>query len=181
MSAAIIAQAGAGLLSFVQGLASGQGQAADTAAATNASTGTTTGHKHHHGGALDKLVNAISSALQSAGSGGGTDVNKTITDALTKIFQTGSLGTTGQADTDSDADDSTAASTTGDTTSTANTTNGNQLPDALTQVLKAFGITPQQFQTDLNNAVTAAKSSGQFDPSVLLNNFPTGSVVDTTG
>jgi hypothetical protein len=180
MSAAIIAQAGAGLLSsFIQGVTSGQSQNAGPAQSTNASTGVTTGHHHHHHGAdLDKLVSALSSALQSNSSGGSVDVNKTITDALTKIFQTGSLGSTGQADTDGDTDGSTAASTTDPATSPTNSTG---IPDKLAQLLKNFGVTPQQFESDVNSAIQSAQASGQFDPSVLLKSFPPGSVVDTTG
>jgi hypothetical protein len=190
MSAAIVAQAGAGLFNFLQGLTSTQASSASNASAgtasaanANASSGTlsTGGHHHKHGSsAFDKLANALTSALQSATSSGSTatDANQTITDALTKIFKNGSLGSIGSADT-SVTDSATDADSTDDTDASTSTTGG--LPAEFAKTLASFGVTPQQFQTDLSSALKSAQQSGGFDISKLFKSFPTGSVVDATG
>jgi hypothetical protein len=186
MSAAIVAQAGAGLFQFLQGLTASQPSAASNAssgATANVSSGTTAagGHHHKHGsGVFDKLASAITSALQSANSSGGTaaDANQTITQALTKIFTNGSLGSTGATDsTSADATDSTDASD--DTDATGSSTTG--LPQEFLKALQSFGVTPQQFQSDLSSALKSAQQSGGFDISKLFKSFPTGSVVDAVG
>jgi hypothetical protein len=55
------------------------------------------------------------------------------------------------------------------------------LPDEFVQTLKSFGVTPQQFQSDLASALQAAQKSGSLDLSAIFKNFPTGSAVDTVG
>jgi len=195
MSAAIVAQAGAGLFQFLQGLSSSPASSASnssagtTAAATasNTSSGSASvgGHHHKHGsGAFDKLANAITSALQSSNSSGGTaaDANQTITQALTKIFSNGSLGSTGQTDaTGTDSSDPTDAASDTDETNGTTSSSTPGLPAAFVKTLQSFGVTPQQFQTDLNSALQTAQKSGSFDVSSLFKSFPTGSVVDTLG
>jgi hypothetical protein len=173
-----------GLAQFVQNL----NPSGAASATSNASSGSTTGataHHHHHGGGFGKLADAIESALQSAsnassGSSTTSDPNQTITDALTKIFQNGSLNSTNDAD-----GDTASAQTPANETNTANGTNGSTptgtLPDDFVQTLKSFGVTPQQFQTDLASALQTAQQSGNFDPSSVLKNFPPGSIVDTLG
>jgi hypothetical protein len=186
MSAAIVAQAGAGLFQLLQGLT-----ASKSASTSNASTGTTSnassgslgvgGHHHKHGsGAFDKLASALTSALQSATGSGGTaaDANQTITEALTKIFKNGSLGSIGGTDSTS-ADTADATDATDDTDSTASGTSG--LPADFLKTLQSFGVTPQQFQSDLSSALKSAQQSGSFDISSLFKSFPTGSVVDAIG
>jgi hypothetical protein len=189
MSAAIVAQAGAGLFQFLQGLTSSQsaGSAsnASSGATANASAGSLAvgGHHHKHGsGAFDKLANAITSALQSANSSGGTaaDANQTITQALTKIFSNGSLGSTGStASSAAGSSDTTDSTDSTDDTDASSSTGG--LPAEFAKTLQSFGVTPQQFQTDLATALKSAQQSGSFDISNLFKSFPTGSVVDAVG
>jgi hypothetical protein len=182
MSAAIVAQAGAGLLQFLQGAISGASAAANASSGaqttSNASSGAVaTGGHHKHGGAFGKLVDAITNALQSAsssstGSTTSSDPNQTIIQALTQIFQNGSLGSTGQTSGTTETDSTDDAEASGNTSG---------LPDAFVQTLKAFGVTPEQFEGDLTTALKAAQSSGSFDPSILFKSFPPGSAVDTLG
>jgi hypothetical protein len=167
-----------GLSQFIQNL-NPSGAASST---SNASSGTLTGHHHHHGGGggLGKLADAITSALQGAANGSAgsttTDANQTITQALTKIFQNSSL--TFGNDTDSDTDSSQAST---DATGTDSSASSNGLPAAFVQTLQSFGVTPQQFQTDLKTAMQNATQNGTFDPSSVLKNFPMGSILDELG
>jgi hypothetical protein len=156
-------------------------------ATSNASAGATTGisgHHHHKGGGggFAKLLDSITSALQSASNASGgsvaTDANQTITQALTKIFQNGSLGSIGDIDGDNDGSQPANAPPTG-TSNTSTPTNG--LPAAFVQTLQSFGVTPQQFQADLGSALKAAEQNGKFDPSALFKNFPPGALVDEIG
>lgn len=184
MSAAIVAQAGVGLLQFLQGAVSGASAAANASSgaqtSSNASGGTfATGGHHKHGGAFGKLVDAITNALQSASnSSSGTttsDPNQTIIQALTQIFQNGSLSSIGEAE---------PTSLTAETPSAADpeaSSNTSGLPNAFVQTLQSFGVTPEQFEGDLAAALKAAQSSGNFDPSMLFKSFPPGSAVDTLG
>jgi len=169
-----------GIAQFIQNL-NPSGAASVTSTASSGATTGATGHHHHHGGGFAKLADAISSALQSASNGSGgsttTDANQTITQALTKIFQNGSLGST--TDTDGDTDASQTPAATNGTNATPADNAG--LPDAFVQTLKSFGVTPQQFQADLATALQTAQQSGNFDPSSVLKNFPPGSIVDTLG
>jgi hypothetical protein len=163
-----------GLSQFIQAL----NPSTAASATSNASSGSTTGvsghHHHHHGGGFAKLADAITSALQAASNGSGgsvtTDANQTITQALAKIFKNGSLGSPGDADGDNDGSPGADA---------ADSTKG--LPASFAQTLKSFGVTPQQFQADLAAALKTAEQSGTFDPSSVLKNFPTGSIVDALG
>jgi hypothetical protein len=171
------------LAQFVQNL----NPSGAASATSNASSGSTTGataHHHHHGGGFSKLADAIESALQSAsnsssGSSTTTDPNQTITEALTKIFQNGSLNSTNGAEGDTTAQ--TPAAGTNGANGNTGTTPAGTLPDEFVQTLKSFGVTPQQFQTDLASALQTAQQSGNFDPSSVLKSFPPGSIVDTLG
>jgi hypothetical protein len=163
-----------GIAQFIQNL----NPSGAVPASSNTSSGATTaatGHPHHHGGGFAKLADAIESALQSASNGSSgsttTDPNQTITQALTKIFQNGSLDSTSETDGSNSA---AQPSTTGTTSATT-----GSLPADFVQTLKSFGVTPQQFQADLATALKTAQDSGNFDPTSVLKNFPPGSVVDT--
>ena len=68
---------------------------------------------------------------------------------------------------------------TDDTDSTTSNTAG--LPSAFVKTLQSFGVTPQQFQSDLGAALKAAQQNGGFNISSLFKSFPTGSVVDALG
>ena len=193
---AINSTAGAGLSQFLQNLTSG-----GTASASNSSSGSTStlssllgqvGHHHkHHGGAFEKLTNAITNALQSASGNASTsstasDANKTIIDALTKIFKNGSLGAA--SDNDDEAQSTVGSSTATGAAATAPGTAAAQatqppagLPAEFLQTLKAFGVTAQQFQSDLATAVKSAHDTGAVDVSAAFKSFPIGSVVDSVG
>jgi hypothetical protein len=165
-----------GLSQFIQNLnPSGAASPAQNASSGSTTTGTS-GH-HHHGGGFAKIADAITSALQSAANGSGgsttTDANQTITQALTKIFQNGSLGSTSAINDDSDSSQ--------DASEPADTDPTSGLPASFAQTLKSFGVTAQQFQTDLTNAFKAAQQSGNVDISSVLKNFPPGSIVDAIG
>jgi hypothetical protein len=169
-----------------------QNLAASATSASNGSTGTTsnassgtaaTGHHHHGGGGFSKLADAIESALQSASNASSgstsTDANQTITQALEKIFENGGLGGTGTSD--DDASSSTPVSNNTSTGASSTTSTDNGLPADFVQTLKNFGVTPQQFQTDLTAALKSAQENGSVDVSSVLKNFPIGSVVDSVG
>src|ERR1700735_1996711 len=141
-----------GLAQFVQNL----NPSGAASATSNASSGATTGATahHHHGGGFAKLADAIESALQSAsnassGSSTSTDPNQTITQALTKIFQNGSLNSTSEADGDTASAQAPETGTNGTNASPP----AGTLPEDFVQTLKSFGVTPQQFQTDLASAL----------------------------
>ena len=150
-------------------------------ATSNSSSGALSAGHHHHkgGGAFAKLLDSVTNALQSASNSSGgsiaTDANQTITQALTKIFQNGSVASTG--DTDGDTDGSQAP----DPTTGSNTNKSLNLPPEFVQTLKSFGVTPRQFQADVGAALKAAEQNGKFDPSTLFKNFPPGALVDEVG
>jgi hypothetical protein len=171
-----------GLSQFIQSL-NPSGAASGT---SNSSSGALTGtssHHHHHGGGFGKLADAVTNALQSAGNASSgsiaTDPNQTITEALTKIFQNGSLGSIGS--TASDGDGATAASATDPDATTGAAPSASGLPADFVQTLKSFGVTAQQFQTDFTSALKTAQQSGKVDLSNVFKNFPTGSLVDALG
>lgn len=183
MSSISSASGASGLFQFLQSLSPANATTSATAAgsASNSSGGAAvSGHHHKHGGGgFEKLANAVTSALQSVGSGAAaSDVNQTITEALTKIFKNGSLSPTGEND--PTATDPTQQGSDADGTPDTSGTNGG-LPAAFVQTLKSFGVTPQQFQTDLAAAMKTAEQSGTLDPSAAFKSFPAGSVVDTVG
>ncbi len=171
-----------GISQFVQNLVSNN---ASPASSSNTSSGTTTathGHHHHGGGGFQKLADAVANALQSAASnssgGTTTDPNQTITAALTKIFQNGSLGGTDDTDSSTDSTDST---TNNATPGAAGTTSTPGLPPALVQTLQSFGVTAEQFQNDVTTALKNAQQSGTADLSTAFKSFPAGSFVDALG
>ncbi len=177
-----ISSVSGGLSQFIQSL----NPSGAASASSNSSAGSlsgTSGHHHHHGGGFAKLADAVTNALQSAANGSGgsisTDANQTITQALTKIFQNGSLGSVSGTDSDGDNDGSGAATGTASGANSTDTTNG--LPASFVQTLKSFGVTAQQFQNDLTTALKTAQESGTTDLSSVFKNFPTGSIVDAFG
>jgi len=181
MSSISSTQTDLGLAQFIQSLsannADSTGASSTTStigadAANNTSSGSAvSGHHHHHGGGggFDKIADAVTSALQASNSSSGTtstDPNQVITNALTQLFQNGGLGGPGNAN------GSTGTTTPfGGTDGTDSTGSGNA--DAFESTLKSFGVTPQQFQSDLASALEAAKQNGSY--------LPNGAFVDTHG
>ena len=184
MSSISSSTAASGISQFLQNLVS---SGASSSNASSGSTTSTSGHHHHHGGGFQKLADAVTNALQSVassnGSGGTTasDANQTITQALTKIFQNGSLGSTDDSDSTDAADstDSTANNAQQGAAGTTSTAAG--LPASFAQTLQSFGVTAQQFQTDVTTALKNAQQSGTADLSTAFKSFPTGSFVDALG
>jgi len=180
-------QAGGGLAQFLPSLSPA------SSSSSNASSGSTNStassflqklgqHRKHGGGGFAKLASAVTSALQSASNGSGgsvaTDANQAITQALTKIFANGSITSPGPGDADAPASNS----TTGNATSGgATTTAAAGLPAEFVKTLQGFGVTPQQFQSDVTAALKTAQQNGGADISSAFKSFPIGSVVDSIG
>jgi hypothetical protein len=192
----IISSAASSLFSFLQGVSANTPTSATSAAGSNTSTGTTTasngsagglvsGHHHHHGGGFQKVADAITSALQAAansssGSSAVTDPNQTIVSALEKIFKNGSLGSIGSdSDNDENSGETNQSGLAQNTTGSGASTNG--LPPQFVQALQSFGVTAQQFQSDVSTALQNAKQNGSVDISDLFKSFPPGSAIDTVG
>jgi hypothetical protein len=171
---AINSTSGSGLIQYLQGLTGSQSSSSSAATSTATTAGTPKAGKHHHNSGFDKLLSAVTSALQSAGgsstSAASTDPNQTITEALTKIFKNGSVQSTPDSQTDP----------TSETDSTDGTDDASS-PDNFLQTLKSFGVTAQQFQSDLTTALKSAQQSGSADLNAAFKSFPTGSIVDTIG
>ena len=196
MSSISSTQAGFGLAQLLQNIVANTSAANSNSSTESATTTPSTGvsgHHRPHGGGFAKLADAISNALQSASGNitsgtSTTDPNQTITQALEKIFKNGSLGSTTGTD---DDDDSTASPTTTTPASTTLATNNaapaspssttSSLPASFVQTLQSFGVTAQQFQTDLSNALKNAVQSGSVDVSNVFKSFPIGSAVDSIG
>jgi hypothetical protein len=160
--------------SYLQQLA-GQKTAAGAAAGTASVQGAKAAHHglHHHGAGagsggtagsqaqVTSLLDTISKALQSADSS--ADPNQVIEDTVAKLLQNG--GTT-------DSDDITA-----NTVQQASNQISNQ--PGLVELLKAHGVSPQQFQADLRAAIKDAQQ-GQVNPATALQSFPPGSALNLT-
>jgi len=187
MSSVTSVGVGQGLYQFFQGISStaeaqSTGQTAATTPTTSPTAGATVqtvnGHHHHHGqgGSFKQIEDAVTSALQSAQSGGSSsEPNKVIEDAIAKVFsQNGSAlstqPTNGQA-TASDSDGDHDASGKADNAA-------NSATQTFLQTLQKFGVDPQQFHQDLLAAIKDAQN-GQANPSSVFQNFPPGSTVDT--
>jgi hypothetical protein len=148
------------------------GQPASTASTTsNSVSGTVTaspstiagalgqakGKHHKHGKLFKQIEQSVTSALQSAGPT--ADPNKVVQDAITKVLNGSSTPkATAGADPDDDND-------------------GTQ--QTFVQTLQAFGITPDQFRTDLAAALQNAK--GASAGGATVSSFPPGLFVDTAG
>ena len=185
----ITSTSGAGLSGLLQSITGSNTTNANSSTGSTTSTSTLGDllqqvgrHKHGKGshGGFDKLANAVTSALQQASNGGSgsitTDPNATITNALAQIFKTGSLGGAPDAEGDSATPPSNNAALT-----SASTTATPGLPDSFVQTLKSFGVTPQQFQSDLAAALKGAQENGGVDTASVFKSFPVGSIVDSIG
>jgi len=179
---------GSSLLQYLQSIAANQSSSTDTTASPLSAVGQDSdgdndgssgsgvqgsGHHHGHGGGgglSSQLESAISSALQNSN---GADPNTVIQNAIQAL-----LTGTGQA-----------ADSTGKTPAdgaTASATDGSGTPPTDSQaafeaLLKSYNVDPQQFKTDLHTAIQASKQTGaSLDFSAVFQNFPPGSIVDTT-
>jgi hypothetical protein len=182
MSTSAVNPASQSLYQFLQSISgNAQAQAASAASATASTEAPAgqavqgAGHHHHHGhgggAGFKKIEQAVTDALQSAN--GSSDPNKTIEDAIAKVFQdnsTTSSTTSGAADTDGDTDGSSATQ--------ASPQNDAAARQAFFQTLKSYGVDPQQFRQDLLAAMKDAQG-GQVNPSTAFQSFPPGVAVDT--
>jgi hypothetical protein len=197
MSAISSTQAGQGLAQFLQGLSSSSPASATSAsssttasALTGASTtaGKTKGHHHGSSAAFEKLLQTVTTALQSAQSSGSTaDPNQTIENALEKIFKNGTAGSTAGSSTagsgtagSGTAGSGTAAATAPATTAAGDTSTADAAKQSFLSTLQSFGVTPQQFQQDLATALQQA-NGGTANPATAFASFPPGSLIDTVG
>jgi hypothetical protein len=171
---------GQGLMQFLQQISSdAQSATTDAASSTAAATTTSTAasaavdvpqaaghhHRHHHGGTqIQKIQDAVTSALQSAqANGSATDPNKVIQTAIEQVL--------------SGTNNVTPAGNPG-TTATPN--GGGAVQSPFEQTLQSYGVDPQQFRSDFLAAIKDAQG-GQVNASNVFGNFPSGTQVDTTG
>jgi hypothetical protein len=143
-------------------------------------------HRHGHGFGkqFEQIQDAVTSALQSAqSSGGASDPNKVIEDAIAKIFkQAGSAPSASGATTaaqDSAANDPDGAADV-DAPGQADTDN-NSSPQAFFKSLASLGVSPQQFRNDFLAAVKDAQQSGNVDVGAALKSLPKGLTLDAIG
>ena len=136
--------------------------------ATDTASATPHHHGHHqHQNAAGKIESAVTSALQSAPDG--SDPNQIIKDAITKALQSGNS-------------QSNNANNPSPTTTNTNGSNTSGTSDPFTQLLQSHGINPQQFQQDLQDALSTQSSGGSsVDFATLFKNFAPGSLLQTTG
>jgi hypothetical protein len=153
-------------------------------ATTDGSTQQVQGHHHHHhaggaGGAgqqgfFSKLQAAVTSALQSAQSGGaGTDPNQAIQNAIESVVKGDNNGDS------SSSTDATASTSETSTTDSSAPVDPQAAREQFFQTLQSYGVDPQQFHQDFLSAMEAAKG-GNVDPSSAFSSLPPGSVVDTS-
>jgi hypothetical protein len=146
-------------------------------------------HRHHHGGGggfRAKIESAVSSALQSAkSSGDSTDVNQVIQDAISKVLKDGpgnSPAAGGPSQAAGNAANSAPATGTGQD---ADATSGPSDPsstsgqtDTFAQLLQQYGVSHDQFRSDLQAAFQNA-NGGAPDLSSAFKRFPPGIDLDT--
>jgi hypothetical protein len=169
-----VAQSAASYLQQLAGQQSAAGTAA-SAASTQAAKGTHHGRHHHGGGAgsggsagtqsqVTSLLDTISQALQSTDAS--SDPNQVVEDTVAKLLENNGSAAGGLSN-----------GVTADTVQTA----GNQVASqpGFLNLLKAHGITPQQFQTDLAAAVKDAQS-GKMNPATAVQSLPPGSALNLT-
>jgi hypothetical protein len=165
--------------SYLQQLA-GQQSAAGTAAGAASTKGVQAAHHHRrHQGAgagsggsagtqsqITSLLDTISKALQSTDAS--SDPNQVIEDTVAKLLENNgsAAGANGSL-----------SGITADAVQTA----GNQVASqpGFLDLLKAHGVTPQQFQADLAAAVKDAQN-GKVNPATALQSLPPGSALNLT-
>jgi len=140
------------------------GSEPDGAAGSNPLFG---GHHGRHHGLSTQLESAITSALQ--GSSGTTDPNALIQQAIKNLLT-------------SNAKSATAGLTGSNTTSSSDqTSNAADSQAVFSQLLQSNGVDADQFQQDLQSAIQTSQQSGEgINFPALFQNFPPGSVIDTT-
>ena len=162
------------------------------------SSGASGVHHHHRGhggggggGGLEKIVQTVQSALSSSTSSA-TDPNQVITNALQQLFGDNGEGTTTDGDNSTNGETNallgttsgTSSSGTSSATDSTDSTDGDGSVDGtdatsssqtLAQLLQSYGVSPQQFRSDLISALSG--SGGSLNES-LFQNFEPGSGVD---
>jgi hypothetical protein len=146
------------------------------------SQGVAGGKKSHHGASgafLQSVQTAVSSALQTAQSGGTSAAtpNQTVQSVfaqLLKNFQgSQSKGTSLASALGSDSDNGTDSS---DSIGGSSTTNS-----LFAQMLQSNGVNAPQFQQNFLSAMQSAQNGGSTDPSTVFAGFPSGSLINTLG
>lgn len=124
----------------------------------------THGHHHGHHGLQGQIESAVTTALDDPNSAG--DPNQAVQNAIASVLQNGADGT--------NPGGNGAASGGGGATDSTN-------PSQFAQLLQSNGISPQQFQSDLQAALSDNGSGGQsISFSTLFQSFPPGTNIDTT-
>jgi hypothetical protein len=156
-----------GIAQLLQGLTSNSSAYPGAAGSTSSSgaasqflslTSEAMHHHHHTGGLFQQIQQAVTSTLQSGGATSNASANQAIQNAIAQVLK------------------SNAASTANPNFAAANPSN-NQNAQTFLQMLQAHGITPQQFQTDLQ----AAMQEEGVDASNVANQIPPGLLVNAIG
>jgi hypothetical protein len=152
---------------------------------TQATAGTTqsassTPHHHHKRAEFFKQIEtAVTTALQTAQSdGSSTDPNKVIEDTIAKFFKDNNISLPTPA---SGNDASAAASQNTNSTSQASAqqeASPGSVRQAFFDLLKNFGVSPQQFRNDFLTAIKDAQA-GQANTATALQSIPVGSSINT--
>ena len=130
--------------------------------------GTHHGHHGHHG-LQGQIQSAVTSALENSDSS--TDPNQAVQNAIAAVLKGGAEGVNPDGSNGQDGNGAAQGAGGADATS----------PSQFAQLLQSNGITPQDFQNDLNAAWTDNGSGGQsLNFSTLFQSFPPGTALDTT-
>jgi len=143
-------------------------------------------HRHGHGGGkqFQQIQDAVTTALQSAGSSGSnSDPNKVIEDAIAKVFKQAGTGASSTSPSTSAAgpQQPTGSDSDGDGNVDASGQADNSSQQAFFKTLQSLGVSPQQFRNDFLAAVKDAQQSGNVDVSTALKSLPIGSTLDAIG
>jgi hypothetical protein len=144
----------------------------DSDGSTSTSTGGvggSSGH-HHHQGIPSQLQNAITSALNSAGSS--ADPNQVIQTAIENFLNPSSNSTTGTNS------PTTTPTTSANTQTAATVTDPASQQSAFAQLLQSDGVSPSQFGQDLLSALQSSPSQGSTIEN-LLNPSPNSTTPTT--
>ena len=136
---------------------------------------TTQTHHHHHHGFSSKIESAVTAALQSAPSG--SDPNQVVKDAIAQALQAGKPADPSSGDAFNARDQSGA----GGAAAATGTVNGSSNSNTFVQLLSSYGINAQQFQQDVQDALSGQQTNGSgVDFATLFKSFPPGTLFQTT-
>jgi hypothetical protein len=128
-----------------------------------------------NGSFIGQIQAAVSSALQSAQSGGSAaNPNQLIQNAIAQIFknQQNIVGGTTSQNSGSDGDSDT------DTPGVADQ-DGSSFQSVFANLLQSNGINSQQFQQSFLTAINSAQNGGSTNVGSVLSSLPPGSLIDT--